>query len=110
MSVFQKLQTAIEAQDATQYKTIYHDDFQFGRHQTGSTMNREEIVSMIEKMFASGAVEQDNHRCLYENDEVMVEHSVMQFPDGSKEAVLVFHQLQDGKIFRTETGATLLKS
>ena len=39
----------------------------------------------------------------------MVEHSVMQFPDGSKEAVLVFHQLQDGKILRTETGATLLK-
>ena len=109
MSVFQKLQNAIEAQDASQYNEIYHEEFQFVRHQSGSTMNRDEIISMIEKMFASGAVKQDNHRCLYENDDVMVEHSVMQFPDGSKEAVLVFHQLQDGKILRTETGATLLK-
>ena len=48
-------------------------------------------------------------RCLYENDEVMVTHAVMAFPDGTREAVLAFHQLKDGKIIRMETGATLLK-
>jgi hypothetical protein len=30
----------------------------------------------------------------------------MGFPDGSKEAVMVVHTLKDGKILKTETGAT----
>jgi len=48
-------------------------------------------------------------RCLYENDDVMVTHGVMSFPDGSREAVLAFHQIKDGKVIRMETGATLLE-
>ena len=32
----------------------------------------------------------------------------MDIPDGTREAVLEFHNLKDGKIIRTETGATLL--
>ena len=47
-------------------------------------------------------------RCLYENDEILVAHSVTDVPDGTREAVLEFHNLKDGKIIRTETGATLL--
>jgi hypothetical protein len=36
----------------------------------------------------------------------MVEHSFMTFPDGTSEAVMVVNLLKDGKIIRTETGAT----
>jgi hypothetical protein len=36
----------------------------------------------------------------------MVEQSVMDFSDGTREAVLSFNQLKDGKLFQTETGAT----
>ena len=35
--------------------------------------------------------------------------SVMDFPDGSREAVMSVHSIQDGLIIRTETGATLIK-
>jgi len=45
-------------------------------------------------------------RCLYENTEVVVEHSTMSFPDGTSEAILSFHKLQDGLFVRSETGAT----
>ena len=48
-------------------------------------------------------------RCLYENDEIMVEHSFMKFPDGTSEAVLVVNYIKDGKIIRVETGATPVK-
>lgn len=109
MSLFKKFQTAIQSKDTTKYAELYHDEYQFIRHQTGTSMNKTEIVSMIEKMFASNAVQQDNHRCIYENETIMVEHSFMTFPDGSREAVLAVHTLQDEKIVRTETGATLLK-
>ena len=47
-------------------------------------------------------------RCLYESDEAMVTHGVMSFPDGTREAVLAFHQIKDGQVIRMETGATLL--
>jgi len=33
----------------------------------------------------------------------------MDFPDGTTEAVLGFHQIKDGKIIRIETGATLIE-
>jgi hypothetical protein len=47
-------------------------------------------------------------RCLYENDEAMVTHGVMSFPDGTKESVLAFMQIKNGQVIRMETGATLL--
>jgi hypothetical protein len=36
----------------------------------------------------------------------MVEHSVMDFTDGSREAIVGFNRLKDGLILHTETGAT----
>jgi hypothetical protein len=39
----------------------------------------------------------------------MVTHAVMSFPDGTREAVLAFHKIQDGKVIRMETGATPLE-
>ena len=50
-----------------------------------------------------------SQRCLYENDEIMVEHSVMTFPDGTSEAVLVVNHIKAGKVIRVETGATPIK-
>ena len=70
-------------------------------------MNRAEILAMIEKMFASGAVKQDNHRCIYENDDIMVEHSFMS--SGWLSCGFGRPHVGNGQIIRTETGATLLK-
>jgi hypothetical protein len=106
MSLFTKIQTAIENNNADKWLELYHEDFEFVRHKSGTSMNREEIHQMIKRMFASGAVVQEDHRCLYENEDILVEHSFMDFPDGSREAVLVVHQIKNGKIIRTETGAT----
>ena len=63
-------------------------------------------VGNARAFMASDSVVIVSQRCLYENDEVCVEHSVMDFADGTREAMLSFHRLQDGKIVHTETGAT----
>jgi hypothetical protein len=60
-------------------------------------------------MMESDTLSFSNQRCLYENEEIMVEHSLMTFPDGTSEAVMVVNLLKDGKIIRTETGATPIK-
>ena len=108
MRVYELLMKAIEERDATHYTEILHDDYEFVRHQTGTTMNKTQMSEMMISMMANSEVVINELRCIYENDEILVEHSLMGFPDGSKEAVMGVHTQKDGRLIRTETGATLL--
>jgi hypothetical protein len=108
MSIYEKLDTAIENNDAKAYADLLHDDFQFVRHATNTAMTKSEWVKVISNMMESGKVTRSNSRCIYENDDVLVSHSLVSFPDGSSEAVLVCFTLSNGKIIRSETGATPL--
>ena len=65
---------------------------------------------MLTAMMQSEKLEINNQRCIYENDEILVTHSMMNFPDGSSEAVMIVNQLKDGKVVRVETGATPIAS
>ncbi len=109
MGVYELLMKAMEERDASHYVEALHDDYQFVRHQTGTTMDKEQVGQMMESMMANEQVVINEPRCIYENDEVLVEHSVMDFPDGTREAVMAVHKVKDGKIIRTETGATLIQ-
>ena len=109
MSLFEKWSTAMENRDVEGLMNCLHEDYTFVRHQTGSTMNREEMGEMLRGFMSNDAVVVHERHCLYENEEVLIERSVMDFPDGSRESVLGFNQLKDGKIIRSETGATLIK-
>ena len=106
MSIYEVVQAAMHGQDPDKYVGLLHDDFQFVRHQSGTTMDKAAMADMIRRMVASGRMAVHDQRCLYENEDILVEHSVMDFPDGTREAVMHVHMLKDGKIIRTETGAT----
>ena len=108
MSVFMKWSTAIENRDADALISCLHDDYTFVRHQSGTEMNKAAMSEMLRGFMASDSVVVHSQRCLYENDAVMIEHSVMDFADGSREAVLGFNTLKDGLLYRTETGATAI--
>tara|TARA_X000001036_G_scaffold369895_1_gene356147 strand:- start:765 stop:1097 length:333 start_codon:yes stop_codon:yes gene_type:complete len=108
MSLYDTIAKAIDEKDAGMYTDLFHDDYEFVRHQTGTTMLREQMVEMMKMMMANEKVVIRNARCVYENDDILVEHSVMDFPDGTTEAVMSVHTLRDGRIIRTETGATLI--
>tara|TARA_B100001758_G_scaffold184087_1_gene160789 strand:- start:162 stop:494 length:333 start_codon:yes stop_codon:yes gene_type:complete len=108
MAIYDTISKALEEKDAGMYTDLFHENYEFVRHQTGTSMHREQMVEMMNMMMANEKVVIRNARCVYENDEVLVEHSIMDFPDGTTEAVMTVHKLQDGKIIRTETGATLI--
>ena len=108
MGVYELLMKTIEERDATHYVEILHDDYEFVRHQTGTTMDKIQMSDMMASMMANSEVLINEPRCIYEKDEIFVEHSVMSFPDGSREAVMAVHTKKDGLLIRTETGATLL--
>ena len=69
-------------------------------------MNKSEMAEMLRGFLSNDGVVVHSQRCLYENDEVMVEHSVGDFADGSRDAIIGFNRLKDGLIVHTETGAT----
>jgi hypothetical protein len=71
-------------------------------------MSKSKMSEMMASMMANKDVVINNPRCIYENEDILVEHSVMDFPDGTTEAVMAVHTKKDGKIIRTETGATLI--
>ena len=48
----------------------------------------------------------EKQRCIYEDENILVEHSFATFGSGTKEAVLAVHTKKDGVIWQTETGAT----
>jgi uncharacterized protein (TIGR02246 family) len=108
MPIFEKLKKATEERDAKGYIDLMADDCVFVRHQTGKEMKRDEIAAMLSQMMAPGGAVMGQRRCLYENDDILVVHSVNDYPDGTREAVLAAYSLKDGKITRLETGATPL--
>ncbi|MBP7002857.1 hypothetical protein [Amaricoccus sp.] len=104
MSIYPVVRSAM--QDPEPYVGLLHEDFRFVRHQTGTTLDRAEMAALIRGLAASGGVAIHHQRLIYENADVLIDHSLMDFPDGTREAVLHVHLLRDGKILRTETGAT----
>jgi ketosteroid isomerase-like protein len=109
MSVYEKWSRAITDRDADALVACLHDDYTFVRHQSGARMNKEQMAEMLRGFMASDQVVVHSQRCLYENDEVLVEHSVIDFADGSREAIVGFNRLKDGLMIHTETGATMVE-
>ncbi len=108
MSVYTQWSTALQNRDAEAMAACLHPDYTFVRHQSGSTMNKSQMAEMLHGFMASDKVVVNEQHCLYENNEVMVEHSIMDFADGSRESIISFNRLQDGLIVHTETGATII--
>jgi|TARA_Y100000385_G_C12790128_1_gene507267 hypothetical protein len=109
MSIYTSQDKARKNQDIEAYAATLHDDYEFISHMDGMVMNKEKAMEMFSFLMSSDEFVTHDPRCLYENDEAMVTHGVMSFPDGTREAVLAFHKIQDGKVIRMETGATPLE-
>ena len=110
MSLYEKMKAASDNRDVEAWLDCIHDDFVFVRHQTVAVLCKEEWTPMVTAMMQSDQLEIKNQRCIYENEEILVTHSMMNFPDGTSEAVMVANKLKDGKVIRVETGATPIKS
>ena len=108
MSIYETREAAIENNDVEAYLDTLHEDFIFVSHIDSKEINRADACEMFTMLMTHDNFVTHESRCLYENDDVIVEHGVMSFPDGSREAVLSFREKKDGKVVRMETGATIL--
>ena len=109
MSLYQKINAAQNNKNIRGQLDLLQQKLGINPESTGTKVSKSEWTPTLMSMMQNDALSFNNQRCLYENDEIMVEHSFMTFPDGTSEAVLVVNFLQDGKIIRTETGATPIR-
>ena len=108
MSLHKKLMQVCHDRDLSGYLDLLHDDFTVVFHKSGNSFLKEEWASMVAGMFDNEKFVFESSRCVYENDEIIVDHSFMSYPDGTREAVMLVAMLKDGKILHMETGATSL--
>ena len=105
MSLYEKMKSAQADRDVAAFNACYHEDWEFLFHSTGRVMRREDDTedSLLNR-WDTFIVEGD--RCLYENDDILVTHAFVTFPNGTKDAVMMVHMKKDGLLWRTETGST----
>ena len=106
MSFFEKFEAAISNKDLDAMMELMHPDWTMVMHSTGKVLDLNDWKEMFSKIIAGDSFRRENVRCIYENDDILISHSFVSFPDGTTEAVLVCFTLSDGKIIRSETGAT----
>ena len=108
MDLHEKLNKCLFDRDVKSYLDLLHDDFTVVFHKSGNSFNKKEWSSMVTGMMENDKFVQESSRLIYENDEILVDHSFMSYPDNSREAVMLVAMIKDGKIIKMETGATLL--
>ena len=106
MSLIQRLYDAEENKDLEKYNEVLSEDYYWLQHSTGKHIPREELSKWF---MSDDAPKTEKQRIIYENDEIGVAHFFVSFKDGSRQAVLAVYIIKDGKIIRSETGATTLK-
>ena len=109
MSVYKNIISSFDDCSVQSYLNLLHEDYVFIRHQSGQTVSKIEWTPVVTGMFDAMREEKlkfEENRCIYENDDILVMHSIGYFPDGTKEAIMAVHTLSNGKIVKTESGAT----
>ena len=104
MSIIEKMTKIINEGDSAGAEELIHDDFRFLMHSSGKSLSKKDVVGWV----GMKDVKKSNVRILFENNEVGFEHSVVDFNDGNKEAVMTYYKFKDGKVVHQETGATKL--
>tara|TARA_B100000780_G_C20976433_1_gene390020 strand:+ start:15 stop:386 length:372 start_codon:yes stop_codon:yes gene_type:complete len=106
MSLFNKWWDAANSLDRFKMAELLDDDFIFVRHNTGEKMNKDEFIDYLMTGIRD-QVTSEGRRLIYENDEIIVSHSILDGPMG-RNAVMLVRLVKDGKITRMETGSTPL--
>ena len=104
MSIIEKMTKIINEGDTAGAEQLINDYYQFLMHSSGKRLSKKDVVGWV----GMKDVKKSNVRILFENNEVGFEHSMVDFNDGNKEAVMTYYKFKDGKVVHQETGATKL--
>ncbi|MDA8635843.1 nuclear transport factor 2 family protein [Rhodobacteraceae bacterium] len=105
MSLYNKLTEAWENHDEEAYWACVHPDWEMTWHSTGKVTNLNSMSAEQMKAIMENA-DIKNRRCIYENDDILVQHLLADYPNGTKDATMHVSLKKDGLLYRSETGVT----
>ena len=88
MDLFEKMEAALQAGDIDAVASFYHADFEMKMHSNGAVMTKEQWKAGAASIFSDSKFKRESARCIYENEDILVSHAIMTFPNGSKDAVM----------------------
>ena len=105
--LYQKIVDEWDNKDTEAELELFHDDWEFMFHSSGKIMKKGDISTDDRKKMMEN-IRQSERRCIYENDDILVMHSISHFPNDTSDAVMMVHRKKDGRLWGTETGFTPL--
>ena len=105
MSLFDKWWNAANSLDRDKMGALLDDDFILIRHNKGDKLNKEEFLDYLMTGIRDQVTAEDR-RLIYENDDIVISHSVLESQELGKNAVMLVRLVKDGKFIRQESGAT----
>ena len=84
-----KLVQTIADRDVDTYLEFLHENFRVIFHKSGDSFSKEEWASMVAEMLANEKFIHESSRCIYENDNILVQHNFMSYPDNTRKAVIL---------------------
>ena len=108
MGIYEEFTKAWKTRDITSLAECFTPDWEFHMHSTGAIITLDQWREFFGNMLKNPAVKNENARLIYENDDIIVMHSIGTFPNGSKDAVMYVGLKRGGKIYKSETGSTPL--
>ena len=106
MNIFPEMAAAMRDDDVARYVACLHEDFQYIRHKSKDSLNRDQMSALLGRVWGGGNRTIDDLRCIYENDDILVIHTCLTFKNGSREAAMIVSLKNGGKVIRTETGVS----
>ena len=105
--LFDKYISAWDNKEVGEYLALHHEDYEIVYHST-NTVTKINDLDLDQWANLMVAAKFDGRRCLYENEEILVEHRIVTYGSGDREALMLVHIKKDGLLWRTESGATPL--
>ena len=106
MGLYEEMEKAIQAGNVKALAAFYHRDFEMTMHSSGAVMTKDQWKEGVASIFGNDNFKRETSRCIYENEDILVSHAFMTFPNGTKDAVMWVATKKDGLIYRVETGST----
>jgi hypothetical protein len=106
MLIYTEMEAAMRADDADRYAALLAEDFEYVRHKSRDTIDRDAMRDLLGKVWRPGNRTIEDMRCLYENADILVVHMILSFASGSREGAMIVHQKRCGRIVRIESGVS----
>ena len=95
--LYEKMFNAWDSLDVETFLSCFHEEYEFIWHSTGKVTNLQNTDwDRLAALMSASDIE--SRRCIYENDDIMIAHSIATYANGSRDAVMAVYLKKDGLI------------